>query len=640
MSRGERQQRRREDRATAKEEQQAATEEAMEERASLLKALKVVPGRISSPASKIRPDDPYVFKQIQGCIRRTSVIQELHDILRTHPGVPSKLAISTMFHGMIAANWEKHSFLRTDVATVLNRNQLPLARELGLLDDDGEFWLSYPTFHKQQRRLEKLLRETWSVNDFDGLLNRLECELVAAGVPPEAAAQVVVVAIDETPFIAWYVTTNYEHQDEVNAKVGQEYRKRNRLGSRAPVPDMSTPEMRALAAEMGHTLGEDGRLQRTKAPDPRAMHISATNKDSSKSGTGWQSTKAVTAADFSVARNSDKLTLGNYVGSYTLASHTYPGNTDCGHIGLEVLLRARQVANGIEHVIIDRGFGDKEDSLVLPAIEDGLKIHRDYRSPYVHTHFPAIVEHSDGEDTVVESCGQVYHRFMPQNLRDVPEGLTGDDLAHFQAARQQWAYDRETDKSLPKGAFRYRCPFQRGKIYNEALPHSVSARRANARRVAIPDGETQCCHQCSFVDSEHRFAKYQYPHYGTLAHTALLPKRNPVEGKFGDIKTKHGLTATSCRARDTEAHVLASICIDVVRNLQTTMNKKIKALWAHQDAKRSRKSASAARKDQQAPNDGREMAEPDGRDSSDEEAPEDSDDESSAETPLPPRAPP
>ena len=111
-------------------------------------------------------------------------------------------------------------------------------------------------------------------------------------------------------------------------------------------------------------------------------------------------------------------------------------------------------------------------------------------------------------------------------------------------------------------------------------------------------------------------------------------------GKFGEIKNKHGLISTSCRSKHNEPHALASLVIDVVQNPQKTINQEIKELLAHQKAKRARKTEAASRKKQQAPNDGREMVEPDGRDSADEAAPEDSDDESSAEMPIPPRAPP
>ena len=636
MSDVQRQQRRRKDRATAKEEQQAATEEQMAKRQSLLEALETVPGRISSPAAKLNPYSPYVFRLIQKTIRAIPVIQVLQDILRSHPGVPSKLHIGSMFHGAFTANWEKHTFERAAIATALTRMSKDFKEELELPDR-----LSYPTFWKQQKRLEDYLRATSNLEDFSGPLNWLEHESLAASVSHLDADEIEVVAVDETPFLSWNIPENYDVQAEVNKLVRKRYRELAGLGPRASVPKMSSPEMRTVAAEMGFTLGEDGRLARTsKDWDVRAMHVSATSKDSSKLRSGFASTKVVAVAGFTVSRNSDKLTAKKPVASFVLASHTYPGNTDCAPIGAEMLKRARKIAKNATAVLVDMGFSDKEENFVIPALDLGFDVHRQYHSDYVHTHRPAVVEHSAGNDCVIESCGQIYHHWMPERLRDVPWGMSGEELANFQAGRQKWAYDRETDKSLPKGAFRYRCPVERGKIYNEALPSSVISRRANARRVKVPEGETQCCNQCSFVDRDHRFVKYQYPHYGTLAHQALMPKRNPVEGKFGVIKNKYGLVSTSCRAKQNEAHVLSSIVIDVVHNLQSKLNLEIEELLAHQKAKRARKHAAAAQRDQQAPNDGREMAESDDRDSPDEEAPEDSDEEPSAETPTPPRAPP
>ena len=124
-----------------------------------------MPGRSPSPAAKLSPYSPYVYRRIQKCIRDVPVIEELHDELRSHPGVPSKLRVSTMFHGMLTANWESHTFLRTHVALALTRMPKDFKEELRLPDR-----LTYPTYFKQQRRLEELLRETWSLFDFSGHL--------------------------------------------------------------------------------------------------------------------------------------------------------------------------------------------------------------------------------------------------------------------------------------------------------------------------------------------------------------------------------------------------------------------------------------------------------------------------------------
>lgn len=629
-----RQQRRRDERSVCKEDQQAATEERMAERQSLLEALETVPGRSPSPAAKLSPYSPYVYRRIQKCIRDVPVIEELHDELRSHPGVPSKLRVSTMFHGMLTANWESHTFLRTHVALALTRMPKDFKEELRLPDR-----LTYPTYFKQQRRLEELLRETWSLFDFSGHLNQLEEEFMEASVPHEAAAQIEVIAIDESAFIGWHLPENFDVQKEVNKLVGQRYREIHGLSPRARVPKMSSPEMREIAADIGFPLGEDGRLERTtKDPDTRSGKKSATSKDASKLFSGYSTHKGVSGSSFTVSRNTDKLTIRESVGSYVLASHLVPANVDCGPIGFEMYRRAGKIAKNAKHVIADGGFTDKEKNFSVAVIAEEMNLHRGYHLDYVHDFDVVQFEHERGIENVIESCGDLYHRWMPKHLWPVPKGLTREELQKFQASRESWRFD--DSESLGGGSRRERCPFLVGKIYNEALPHSVRSRRSGAKRVAIPEGKTQCCKQCTFIARADRLAKRQYPRFGTAAYFTLMPTRNPVEGKFGEIKNKHGLISTSCRSKHNEPHALASLVVDVVQNLQKTINQEIKELLAHQKAKRARKTEAASRKKPQAPNDGREMVEPDGRDSADEAAPEDSDDESSAETPIPPRAPP
>ena len=66
-----------------------------------------------------------------------------------------------------------------------------------------------------------------------------------------------------------------------------------------------------------------------------------------------------------------------------------------------------------------------------------------------------------------------------------------------------------------------------------------------------------------------------------------------MEGKFGEIKNKHGLISTSCRSKHNEPRALASLVIDVVHNLQKTINQETKELLAHEKAKRARKTRSS-----------------------------------------------
>ena len=192
--------------------------------------------------------------------------------------------------------------------------------------------------------------------------------------------------------------------------------------------------------------------------------------------------------------------------------------------------RAGKIAKNAKHVIADGGFTDKEENFSVAVIAEEMNLHRRYHIDYVHDFDVVQFEHQRGIENVIESCGNLYHRWIPKHLKTVPKGLTREELQKFQASREPWRLD--DTESLGGGSRRLRCPFELvGKIYNEGLPHSVRSRRSGAKRVAIPEGKTQCCKQCTFIARADQLAKRQYPRFGTAAYFALMPHPEPCGGQ-------------------------------------------------------------------------------------------------------------
>lgn len=637
MSSGTRQEARREARQADKQRRQAEQEAVALENESLLAAVDRIPKGIESLASKISVFHPVVVRELFKCIDRSGTTGPLHSLLREHRGCPSKVAIRALQFAQLAANWERCSFLRQDMSLLLARMPKWLTDELGTEDDEG-FPIQYRTFHKQQERFEDALPCADKQKSVELDMNWYEEAMVPASIPREFFYLIEALAIDETAFESWYDQTVWYKQADVDKKVRAEFRKRH--GRRVVVPEMSSPKMLALAAEMGFLLGLDGRLIRSLADiDARSMHKTATNKRSKTQIMGYAPCAAVATRSHTLCKKTGEAIMGVPLPRYIMGLTTAPGNTDPGPTGMAVLSRVQKLCPNLKHVIVDQGFSAKKESFAIPVRKENLLLHMKYAKDKVTAaKIVRFAKRGGVYEDVIESCGEFFHRFMPKKYWNPSEDLfkKGNEAAKVRFFEERDKWRMVVISWNDDGSVRFGCPFCAGRIYNLRL-ESAANRRAGAEEVLIPKDATACCNG-SFVAPADRLAKYQRPSYGTGAHDEIMPFRNSSEGVFGQVKNKGGMMSDSCQAQGSEAHALAALSAVVVQNIQITMNRKIDELLAARKAKRSRKAETAVRKAAQDPTDGSERSEPDSRDSDEEASGED--DESSADVEAPSRAPP
>lgn len=624
MSRGNRQRSRRDERAATKRQRSAATRRKSEDNESLLEAADRLASDMTAPAAKLPAHTPAVVRRLRKHVRDSDVIEPYEALLRDHPGRPSDLKIEALFVGGLMGSWNGFSYLRTDGLSNMLRLSPTVQDDFGMRKKDGKRGQKYRTYHKQTVRLEDALRnQRLSGGPHD--LSWLEHQMMSAAVPDHIKQSVEAVAVDETAFPSWHVMQCDDPQIDVNQAVRNIFKERN---PKVILPDMSSPEMRSIAAEeLGVPLGEDGRIERTTIDrDVRSGYRTPTNKQKSEFFIGYSSTDVVATRTHTLSRNSDKITRGPLMKQYILATSINPANSNPGPVGFELMQRAMSIAPNIKDAHADQGFTRKAESFTVPLRRCGVEPHMGLPSDELHKTRTVRFQHRDGTyDTVIEFRGMFFHKFTPKKLFRV---------SYEKLKPWRWVvHDR-----YPDGSIRFQCPFHAGNISNRQVSAPDHA-KSTAQFVRVPKDAPKCCNG-TFVAPPERLPRFQTPDYGSRAHQQLKGIRNPAEGGFGNIKVKDGFDEKFCRTRHLESHGLASLYVHVVHNLQLEMNEQIEEARAARKAKQGRKADAADRKQAQDPTDGSERSEPDGKEAFQEASEGTGDDEADSGDAPSPRAPP
>lgn len=573
-----------------------------EEEQELLAALWVLSGDITAPAAKLPAWSPPVQRVLRNFIRDSGVVPALEAQLRSHPGRKSVICIELLVLSWLMANWESRSFLRTALVVAASRLPDDIAIGLGMVDEHGDrtMW-NYGTFAKQQLRVERAMRAELVSQDW------LETSMMDASVPDHVADNAEAIALDTTAAQGWAVPVRFERQEDVN-KIVRAYYLESIDTTAEPVDlDMSSPHMRAAAAELGYPLGEDGLLERSHADfDMRGHHKTATNKSNATKYSGYEYSAAVMTRTIDYDPRTGAVTLGPPVPRYSLAGHTSKAGTDPGQLGALLMRRSRGRANRVRDVNADGAFTSKTDTFSIPALQEGFRVHKGYPQPHVHGGGRRTEIKSGGKShIVIWHCGRPFHEYAPKYyLTPPPEMFIADEKpcegetpqerqarekrnkaraavrADWLEGRFRWMYDMY--ERLPDGRRRWMCPFHAGKLYNRALA-GLPTPRSSAKFGILPKGVTTCC-PGTFTMSHEDLAPYQEIDFFTPEHALARGQRNAIEGNFGTTKNQGGFDPIKCQALLLQPRAIASLVAEVVKNLQITMNLQIADLYQKVEA--------------------------------------------------------
>ena len=151
------------------------------------------------------------------------------------------------------------------------------------------------------------------------------------------------IAVDLTAFPTWAVCREFISQADAERAIRQAYIERLPDGASVPRLDMTSPQAREIAAELGITLGPDGLLVRCLDLDARAGHRTATSKQTAQEFTGFDVATATAARSTYWAGNPLEASIGPEIPAYILAVHTAPANRNPGPRSKMVTDWAREI---------------------------------------------------------------------------------------------------------------------------------------------------------------------------------------------------------------------------------------------------------------------------------------------------------
>ena len=451
-----------------------------------LQALKRLPyDKDSSLAAKLPTWLPLVQRTVDNWVRDTGLVEIAEAELRSHPGTKSKVTTQILLKSMILANWKKFTYLRPDLLAELAGLPDDLLAAYGLVDDDGVCLPQSPTFDKQLRRLEKLVRAGKDPVTGAGLdMDEVENRMVTASLPLGLGIRDI--AIDATPFESWYLPKIFLTEAEAKNRTHRRYHEMFDHDAAEPVPDMGSALMRELAQQIGIPIGPDGKIERSKvSPNDRTGFRNGTSKRPEGLYLGYGVTFATAVRSHYWAGKHDQIKFYPPPRPYILFVHTAPANANLGKIGLAAALQAQRLEPGIGHVLTDQGFSQIA-AFVIGVREAGMEPHMNYPTPQLIRSPDLVHLKNTGSrgtaETVLEHLGAYYHPWMPKHLRAPKPGCTRDELATLAAQRLPWAFEIKRRRS--DGSIEYICPFHAGKLHNPRL--GIPQRRKSAQPVNIP----------------------------------------------------------------------------------------------------------------------------------------------------------
>lgn len=271
-------------------------------------------------------------------------------------------------------------------------------------------------------------------------------------------------------------------------------------------------------------VGPDGRKQYTKDPDARAGHRSAKGNKNAGPYVGYELHLAAQTRDVRWTNYSDRITLGPEVPAVITTCRLAPAGTHRAKAIVEQLIGSKEFVP-FDDVVWDPGYSLCQPATTsYPLAQAGVE-----QTLELVTHQRGIRPFA-GEALLLD--GQLYSRFLPAGLRDLPMPPRGSPARrkrayekHFNLrARFRWVRHAKPDAD---GVTRWKCPFCAGLLRSRQLPATMRRSRT-APLVELPEGVTQCCHGTLSAPPAELPLTQKIP-FGTTAWRLSMLRRQAIE---------------------------------------------------------------------------------------------------------------
>lgn len=306
-------------------------------------------------------------------------------------------------------------------------------------------------------------------------------------------------------------------------------------------------------------IGEDSRKIYTKDKDARAGHRSATNERPAGPYVGRELHIGVTTKRSTWTDGVTATRFGEDVPALIVTTNLTPAGAHRGKAVTGSLVKAAE--DGIlKEVLADPGH----------TLAKGIYFHFPLQQAGVSLVAKSAARqrrHRGNVGDAIQLDGQLFSKFLPDELRDLPMPPLGSDMdakkPFIEGFEKRAAYAFSRHKAPgADGVSRWRCPFCAGRLRSRQLPKTMRKSR-KGKLVKLPAGATQCCSGVFSVGAD-QLPMQQQAVFGTTAWWQSWGRRSIVEsvnsalkGAFTSIERGYVRTMDSIRISMLLAHTLA-----------------------------------------------------------------------------------
>ena len=500
-------------------------------------------------------------------VKRSGVDASCEKRFTRSRGRKRRLSYTALLVAILVAGYSRgRSYTRADVCAAIAGFSPEVARSLGVLDADGKWHVPrYKVVNRMIKRLERSLRWAWTHEDILHGLEWFAASLITASVPRKIRRSVKTIAIDGTPIEAWGCTKEFTKQKELEKDAYANWRKASLENPELPDPELKRELLAKEARRRGLKVGRDGRIIRGADEDARAGWMTATNSRSGKYFVGYELTAAVAVADLSWnGRNPYKFNFGPEVRPYILSISLNPAGTNPGPIGVETVRGARRAAPKINRVIADRGFTLKREKFLRELHKERIDVVMDYPQRMVEQ--ADSVHLGERDESAYMHCGTLLSASMPKYWRTPPKELLDDEEKLIAWYTKRWTLWRLSFKGwLEGGGMKLQQPCCAGRISSQ--PATAASGSYDTPLVSAPS-DGKCCEGQVNAHGPEVDHFQKVPYHTKVWHKVYGKNRAVVEGVFGDLKKKGGLSRGFCQALGLAANTIAATVAAVAHNVR------------------------------------------------------------------------
>ena len=371
------------------------------------------------------------------------------------PGPIAQTTVEMILLAWLLCAEEWQSYRRSELMRVLVGLHEDVASAVGLVDARGNWTVPpYKGFLRQLLRVERVLREGWTVVEHEGQPNEERIlydmewftrTLLEKSIPKRAREQVRHVALDSTGVRSWATFRPGCGKTDADKEPLAARRRKVEETDNDDIaePDLAKHRRAAKKKRRNVPYGPDDRPMYTLDEDVRVGWKSANAESPKGSFLGFD--LHLVAAALTVPVNC-KIGSTNFqpMTQFVLGMKLAPGLSEYATTGAQAVLEARKVCPNITDATADRGYTPYREAFTRELHKHDINTFTDYKKDVIATPRPAKIGKRKHRVTV--HAGTFLSSTTPKHLWVLPDALKGTDeeAKWYETRFRKWGWASKT----------------------------------------------------------------------------------------------------------------------------------------------------------------------------------------------------